>query len=99
MQALVSTLLGEPLMNLRCATALLGAGGAALAGFVAPAALQTIKAGLDTAGRAVLCWLIATCKHKLKDSGQALETTLCSYVVSTHPAAGLQSSQASSKSG
>lgn len=57
-------------MNLRCAIALLGAGCAALAGFVPPAALQTVKAGMDTACR-VFCWLTATCEHKLKDSVQA----------------------------
>ena len=70
-------------MNLRCATALLGAGWAALAVFVAPAALQTVKAGLDTAGRAVLCWLIATCNHELKDSVQALDRCVATSCLHT----------------
>ena len=83
MRALNRTLLGEPLMNLRCATALLGAGWAALAVFVAPAALQTVKAGLDTAGRAVLCWLIATCNHELKDSVQALDRCVATSCLHT----------------
>lgn len=50
------TLLGEPLMNLRCATALFGAGFAALAGFVPAAALQTVRAGVGPADRhGILC--------------------------------------------
>lgn len=47
------TLLGEPLMNLRCAMALFGAGLAALAGFVPAAALQTVRVG--AARHAILC--------------------------------------------
>lgn len=71
---LVCTLLGEPLINLRCATALLGATaflGAALACFVPPAALPTVTAGMDTAGRAILCWLMATCEYEFLDSVHA----------------------------
>ena len=71
MTSLIFTLLGEPLMNLRCATALLGAGCAALAAFVPPVALQTVKAGMNTAGPAILFWCIATCEHELKNSVQA----------------------------
>ena len=62
----LQTLLGEPLLNLRCATALGGACFTALAGF-APAALQTVRDGKNTAGRAASrCVVSATYAGLLK---------------------------------
>lgn len=65
MHASVCTLLGEPLLNLRCATALGGARLGVCADFAPAAALQTVKAGMDTACRAATRFVLSsTCQTK-----------------------------------